>query len=141
MRNQGHAGVNGGPDGDVYIGIRVRPHAIFERKGFDIHCKIPVNLVDASLGAKLQVPTLDGKVEYDLPEGTQNGSTFRFRGKGVTRIGTKNRGDHYVTVEVEIPKNLSRKQKELLKEFAKTLEPKNFEKKNSFMEKLSQLFK
>lgn len=141
MRNQAHAGVNGGPDGDVYIYIRVRPHELFERRGTDLYCKIPISLVDASLGTTMQVPTLEGKVEYDLPEGTQTGSTFRFRGKGVTRIGTKNKGDLYVTVEVEIPRNLSKKQKELLKEFGKTLEAKNFEKKNSFMEKLGKLFK
>ena len=127
--------------GDVYIGVRVTPHELFERQGNNLYCKIPVNLVDASLGATLQVPTLEGKVEYDLPEGTQTGSTFRFRGKGITRIGTKSKGDLYVTIEVEIPKNLSKKQKELLKEFAKTLESKNFERKSSFMEKLGKLFK
>ena len=141
MRNQGHAGQNGGPDGDVYIGVKVRKHALFERRGNDLYCKIPVSLVDASLGAKLQVPTLEGKVEYDLPEGTQTGSTFRFKGKGVPRIGGKARGDLYVTVEVEIPRNLSKKQKDILKEFSKTLDAKNFEKKSSFMDKLSSLFK
>ncbi|MBQ7034461.1 MAG: molecular chaperone DnaJ, partial [Clostridia bacterium] len=141
MRNQAHAGTNGGPDGDVYIGVRVRPHALFERQGTDLYCKIPVSFTDATLGAKLQVPTLEGKVEYDLPEGTQTGSTFRFRGKGITRINSKSKGDLYVTVEVEIPRGLSKKQKELLKEFAKTLDHKNFDKRNTFMEKLSKLFK
>jgi hypothetical protein len=128
-------------DGDVYIYVRVRSHELFERRGTDLYCKIPISLVDASLGAKMQVPTLEGKVEYDLPEGTQTGSTFRFRGKGVARIGTKNKGDLYVTVEVEIPRNLSKKQKDLLKEFEKTLDEKNFEKKNSFLDKLGKLFK
>ena len=87
------------------------------------------------------MPTLEGKVEYDLPEGTQTGSTFRFKGKGVPRIGSKAKGDLYVTVEVEIPRNLSKKQKDILKEFSKTLDAKNFEKKSSFMDKLSSLFK
>ncbi len=141
MRNQAHAGSGGGPDGDVYIGVKVRPHPLFERRGTDLHCKIPVSLTDASLGAKLQVPTLEGKVEYDLPEGTQTGSTFRFRGKGITRINSKAKGDLYVTVEVEIPRNLSKKQKDLLKELAKTFTDKNFEKKEGFMEKLGKLFK
>ncbi len=141
MRNQAHAGVNGGPDGDVYIGVNVRPHELFERQGTDIYCKIPVSLTDAALGAKLQVPTLEGKVEYDLPEGTQTGSTFRFRGKGITRINSKSKGDMYVTIEVEIPRNLSKKQKELLKELAKTFDAKNFERKESFMDKLGKLFK
>ncbi|MBQ3085473.1 MAG: molecular chaperone DnaJ [Clostridia bacterium] len=141
MRNQGHAGTNGGPNGDVYIGVQVRPHELFEREGTDLFCTIPINFTDAALGATLQVPTLDGKVEYDLPEGTQTGSTFRFRGKGVPRIGTKSKGDLYVTVEVEVPKNLSKKQKELLKIFAESLSEKNLDKKTSFMDKLGKLFK
>ena len=141
MRNQAHAGSNGGPDGDVYIGVRVRPHALFERRGTDLYCKIPVSFTDAALGAQLQVPTLEGKVEYDLPEGTQTGSTFRFRGKGITKIHSKNKGDLYVTIEVEIPRKLSKKQKDLLKEFAKTVEDKNFDQRKTFMDKLSQLFK
>ncbi len=141
MRGQGHAGSGGGPSGDVYIGIRVRPHELFERKGNNLHCKIPVSLVDATLGARLTIPTLEGKVEYDLPEGTQTGSTFRFKGKGVQRVGGKTKGDLYVTVEVEIPKNLSKKQKELLREFDKMLEAKNFERKSSFMDRLSKIFK
>ncbi len=141
MRNQAHAGSNGGPDGDVYIGVRVRPHSLFERRGTDLYCKIPVSFTDATLGATLQVPTLDGKVEYELPEGTQTGSTFRFKGKGVPRIGGKNKGDLYVTVEIEIPRNLSKKQKDLLRQFSETLDSKNFDKKNSFLEKLGKLFK
>lgn len=141
MRNQGHAGSNGGPDGDVYIGIQVRPHALFERRGNDLYCKIPVSLVDATLGVKMLIPTLEGKVEYDLPEGTQTGSTFRFRGKGITKIGTKSKGDLFVTIDVEIPRNLSKKQKEMLREFGKSLDDRNFDKKNSFLEKLGKIFK
>ena len=141
MRNQAHAGSNGGPNGDVYIGVQVRPHELFEREGTDLFCNIPVSFTEAALGATLQVPTLDGKVEYDLPEGTQTGSTFRFRGKGVARIGTKAKGDLYVTIDVEVPKNLNKKQKDILREFSDSLEEKNFDKKNSFMEKLGKLFK
>ena len=87
------------------------------------------------------MPTLDGKVKYNIPEGTQTDSTFRFKGKGVTKLGTKNRGDMYVTVIVEIPRHLSQKQKDLLKKFNETLTDKNFEKKKGFLDKISKLFK
>ena len=141
LRGQGNAGKNGGPAGDVYITISVAPHSVFERRGFDIYCEIPISFVDAALGAEMTVPTLDGKVKYNIPEGTQTDSTFRFKGKGVTKLGTKNRGDMYVTVTVEIPRHLSQKQKDLLKKFNETLTDKNFEKKKGFLDKISKLFK
>ncbi|MBQ8606076.1 MAG: molecular chaperone DnaJ [Clostridia bacterium] len=141
LKGQGHSGTNGGPAGDVYIAISVTPHPIFERKGYDIYCEVPISFVDATLGAETIVPTLEGKVKYTVPEGTQTDTTFRFKGKGITRIGTKNKGDMYVTVTVEIPKRLTAKQKEILKSFNDTLNDKNLEKKKSFMDKLGKLFK
>lgn len=141
LRNQGHSGLNGGPAGDVYITISVAPHQIFERRGYDLYCEIPISFVDATLGAEMTVPTLEGKVKYNIPEGTQTGSTFRFKGKGVTKLGTKNRGDMYVTVNVEIPRHLNAKQKDLLKKFNDTLTDKSFEKKKSFVDKLGKMFK
>jgi len=141
LRGQGHAGRNGGPAGDVYITVSVAPHAIFERRGIDIYCEVPISFTDAALGCEMTVPTLDGKVKYTIPEGTQTDSTFRFKGKGVTRLGTKTRGDMYVTVTVEVPKKLSSKQKELLSKFASTLTDKNLEKKTSFFDKLNSIFK
>ena len=140
LRSQGNPGKNGGPAGDVYITVTVTPHKIFERRGDDIYCEIPISFVDAALGAELTVPTLDGKVKYTVPEGTQTDSTFRFKGKGVTHLGSKSRGDMYVTVTVEIPKSLSSKQKDLLKQFGKTLTDKNFAKKKSFFDKIADLF-
>ena len=141
LRGQGHAGRNGGPAGDVYISISVASHPVFERRGYDLYCEIPVSFVDAALGTEMVVPTLDGKVKYNIPEGTQTDSTFRFKGKGVTKLGTKTRGDMYVTVIVEIPRSLSSKQKDLLKKFNETLTDKNFEKKSSFLDKISKMFK
>ena len=141
LRGQGHAGRNGGPAGDVFITVSVVEHSIFERRGNDIYCDIPISFTDAALGCEMVVPTLDGKVKYNIPEGTQTDTTFRFRGKGVTKLGTKSRGDMYVTVTVEIPKKLSAKQKELLHKFADTLEDKNLEKKKGFFDKLNDLFK
>ncbi len=141
LREQGNSGRNGGPAGDVYITVSVAPHKIFDRRGNDIYCEIPISFTDAALGCEMTVPTLDGKIKYNVPEGTQTDSTFRFKGKGVPKLGSKSRGDMYVTVIVEIPKNLTGKQKELLKRFAETVTDKNLEKKTSFFQKLNNIFK
>ena len=138
LSGQGEAGERGGPSGDLLITVRVRPHQMFERSGNDVYLNMPVTFVQAALGATLTVPTLDGVVEYDIPEGTQSGTRFRLRGKGIPFIRGKNRGDQYVTVEVEVPKNLSQRQKEILREFD---EEKNYKKKKSFAEKMKELFK
>ena len=138
MSGHGEAGERGGPNGDLLITIRVRPHAIFERRDNDIYLNMPITFVQAALGATLTVPTLDGIVEYDIPEGTQSGTRFRLRGKGVPFIRGKGRGDQYVTVTVEVPKNLSSRQKELLKEFD---EDKNYKQKKSFAEKMKEFLK
>ncbi len=140
LRGQGNSGRNGGPAGDVYIVVSVAPHKIFERRGNDIYCEIPISLTDAALGCEMVVPTLDGKIKYTVPEGTQTDSTFRFKGKGVPKLGGRTRGDMYVKVSVEVPRNLSASQKELLKKFADSITEKNFEKKESFFQKLNQLF-
>jgi len=141
LRGQGGAGINGGPNGDVYATVTIRPHAMFTRRGSDVLCEVPISFVEAALGANIQVATLDGKVEYSIPEGTQSGTVFRLRGKGIPMINSKARGDHYVTVKVEVPKNLSHKQKELLREFGKELSPENHTEENkSFFSKLKDLF-
>jgi molecular chaperone DnaJ len=133
LTGQGEAGERGGPNGDLLITIRVRPHEIFKRENNDVFITMPISFVQAALGATLTVPTLDGAVEYDIPEGTQTGTRFRLKGKGIPYIRSKNRGDQYVTVNVEVPKNLTAKQKEILKEFD---EDKNYKQKKSFMEKM-----
>ena len=120
LRGQGHAGANGGPAGDLLITVSVKAHPLFERDGSSILFEMPISFVQAALGAEVEVPTLDGKVKYTIPEGTQTGTTFRLRGKGVPYLNGSGRGDQYVTVNIETPKNLSKEQKELLREFAES---------------------
>ena len=122
VRGEGDAGRNGGPSGDLLLTVYVKKHKIFERQGYDIYCDFPITFVEAALGAEVEVPTIDGKVKYDISEGTQSGTKFRLRGKGVPKINSSQRGDQYVTVVVEIPKNLNDKQKDLLKQFADTVD-------------------
>ena len=136
LRGQGNAGKNGGPAGDLIIGVNVRPHAIFERDGNDLYCEIPVTFVDAALGAEIDIPTLEGKQKYSIPEGTQNGTTFTLRGKGVTRVNTSSRGDLYLTINVEVPKNLTAEQKELLRQFGESCGDKQYAKRSSFFKRL-----
>ena len=118
LRGQGHAGMNGGPAGDLLITVSVKAHPLFEREGSSILYEMPISFVQAALGAEVEVPTLDGKVKYTIPEGTQTGTTFRLRGKGIPRLSGGLRGDQFVTVHIETPKNLSKEQKELLQQFA-----------------------
>jgi DnaJ-class molecular chaperone len=115
---KGERGRSSGPPGDLYIGIRVRPHAYFTRQGSDILCDVPVTLTEVLLGAKIDVPTIDGKTTMTLPAGTQNGRRFRLRGKGVPALHGGGRGDHYVTVQVVLPEKLDARSRELLEEFA-----------------------
>jgi molecular chaperone DnaJ len=133
---QGDCGVNGGPSGDLLVGINVKSHPIFRREGYDIYCDIPVTYMEAVLGAEITVPTIDGDVKYTIGEGTQTGTIFRLKGKGVTRLHRTDRGNQYVKIYVEVPKNLTKKQKDLLKEFEASLNEKNYAKRQSFFEKL-----
>lgn len=141
VSGQGNAGTNGGPNGDLHVNVHVRPDPIFERDGYDIHTDIPITYTQAVLGDEIIVPTIDGKVQYTIPEGTQNGATFRFKGKGVKMINRSTRGDQYVHVNIEVPKNLSKKQKELLKEFENSLSDENYNKRKNFFERLKEAFK
>ena len=127
VRGGGNKGLNGGPTGDLRVNINVRPHPFFERDGFDVWCDFTVTYAQAALGDTLYVPTLDGKVKYELPAGTQPGEVFRFRGRGIAQLGGRGRGDQFVRIIVDVPKNLNAKQKELLKQFNDSLpnKPKN----------------
>lgn len=138
IRGQGDCGTKGGPSGDLYLTVTIAKHPVFEREGFNVLCNLPVSFVEATLGADVDVPTLDGKVSFTIPEGTQNGTVFRLRGKGITRLRGSGRGDQYVKVEIEVPKNLDRKQKEILRQFGETLDIKNFQKKKSFFERMKK---
>lgn len=134
LRGQGNAGKNGGPAGDLLITVMVRPHELFRREGYDVFCEAPITFSQAVLGAKLKIPTIDDSVEYSIPEGTQTGSVFRLRGKGIPVLNGRGRGDQYVTVVIETPRGLNREQKEALKKFSETLGEKNYEKRKSFLD-------
>ena len=138
LRGQGNHGSNGGPAGDLYVEVRVKPHKLFVREGNDIHYEMPISYAEAVLGAKLTVPTLEGESEFSIPEGTQSGSVFSLRGKGIPQVHGKGRGDIYVTVTVEVPKSLNSKQKELLKQFDEAMGNKNTPKKQSFFSKFKK---
>ena len=138
IRGQGNAGKNGGPAGDLLITITVRPHELFRREGTSVLCEAHITFTQAVLGAELEIPTIDGKVKYTLPEGTQSGTTFRLKGKGIPSINGRGRGDQYVTVYIETPKNLNKEQKEALKKFAETMGESNYEEQKKFFKKFKK---
>ena len=140
LSGQGELGLRGGPRGDLYIVVNVAPHNLFSRDGSDVYLEMPITFVQASLGDEVEVPTLDGKVKYKIPEGTQSGTVFRLRDKGIPKIRGNGRGDQYVKIIVEIPKKLNDRQKELLIEFAKESGDEVHERKNNFMDKLKDFF-
>lgn len=121
MRAQGNAGKNGGPAGDLIVGILIKPSPIFRRDGSAVLYEQKVSFTQAALGAELEIPTIDGKVKYSLPAGTQPGTTFRLRGKGIPLLNDRGRGDQYVTVRVSVPTHLSSKQTQALQEFARAM--------------------
>lgn len=140
LRGQGDAGRSGGPAGDLLLIISVQPHPIFTRKGYDVWCEVPVTFPQAALGGEITVPTLDGRVAYALPAGTQPGEAFRLRGKGIRNLGRTSRGDQYVRIVLEVPKNLNDKQREVLREFEEsTKDGSHYEKRKSFFEKLKNV--
>jgi len=118
IRGQGSAGANGGEQGDLFVTVVVMRHAYFEREGNSVLLAMPVTFVQAALGAELEVPTLDGKVKYSMPEGTQTGTVFRLRGKGIQNLRGSGRGDQFITVKVVVPTSLNYEQKDLLIRFA-----------------------
>lgn len=137
ISGEGDAGRHGGVAGDLYIEIRVQPHAFFRRDGRDLLCDVPITFSEAALGAEIDVPLPDGKTEkYEIPEGTQTGTTFRLRGRGVKEVRSSRRGDIVFTVTVEVPRDLSSQQKDLLTAFAKSCGEKNNAKKTSFFKKI-----
>lgn len=141
VREQGSAGSNGGPNGDLLVTVNIQKHPLFERDGSNVLCEMPISFTQAACGAEIEVPTLDGKVRYMIPEGTQTGTTFRLRGKGIPYVGYKNRGDQYVTVVVETPTQLTREQKELLRRFEEATGESATPKRKSFFEKIKENFK
>ena len=140
LRGMGDAGANGGPAGDVIVMVTVRPSEVFQRDGYDVWVTVPITYSQAVLGDSITVPSIDGKVEYTVPEGTQSGTTFRLRGKGIQYLNGRGRGDMYVKCEVEIPKKLNKAQRDALKKFEGTLKEENYEKRKGFFKKLKDMF-
>ncbi len=125
LSGEGHAGSNGGPNGDLLITVSIRPHKTFTREGTSVFCSMNISVTNAILGAEVEVPTIDGTVKYKIPEGTQSGTVFRLRGKGIPFIQGNGRGDQFVTVNVDIPKSLTKEQRELVEKLAESLDGKS----------------
>ena len=121
--------------------VVVKKHEIFERKGDDVWCEIPITFAQAAIGYEVTVPTLDGKATYNVHPGTQPGDIFKLKGKGIPHLNSKGRGDQYVKVTIEVPRNLNDEQKKLLTEFDKSCSSKNYHKRSSFFDKVKNLFK
>ena len=136
---KGNAGKNGGPAGDLQVQVGVRPHPIFERRGYEVLCDFPVTFTQVALGAEVEIPTLDGKEKYTVKDGTQPGDTVRLKGKGIPYLNGRGRGDQVVRFVVEVPKNLTADQKRILEEFEGTTGDRNYQKRKSFRDKFKKL--
>ncbi|BDR76251.1 molecular chaperone DnaJ [Clostridium tetani] len=141
IRGQGEAGVNGGPPGDLYISVRVMSDPFFKRRGDDIYIDQHISFAKASLGTELKVKTIDGEVKYDIPSGTQSGTVFRLKGKGVPHVNGRGRGDQYVNIIVDIPKSLNQKQKEALFAYMEASGEIQSSEKEGFFDKIKKNFK
>ncbi len=136
LRGEGNTGERGGRSGDVFIYINVKPHAYFKRDDSDIYLSVPISFVDAALGTELKIPTLEGAVKLKIPEGTQSGTVFKMKGKGIANLNGYGKGNQFVTVNVEIPDKLSGKQKAALKQFAETADRATFSRAAHFWDNI-----
>ncbi len=136
---KGNTGKNGGPAGDLQVQVAVRPHPVFERRGYDVLCDFPVTFAQMALGAEVEIPTLTGKEKYTVKEGTQPGDTIKLKGKGIPYLNGRGNGDQIVRLVVEVPKNLTADQKRLLEEFEGTTGDRNYQKRKSFRDKFKKL--
>ena len=141
LQGQGESGLRGGPPGDLYVTIHIKPHPVFKREGYDVVLDIPLSFTQLALGAEIDVPTLYGIEKFTIPEGTQSGTVFKLKGKGIKHLRSNNRGDQYFRVMVVIPKKLTPKQKELLQQFAEISGEEGLDEKKTFFEKVKNLFK
>ena len=140
LRGQGDAGSNGGPAGDVIVHVTVKADPMFERDGYDVTIHVPITFSQAVLGDDVEVPTVDGRIAQHIPEGTQSGTKFRLRGQGIQYLNGRGRGDQYVIVDVEIPKKVTRAQREALKAFEDSMKEDNYEKRKGFFKNLRDRF-
>ena len=141
VRNEGSVGANGGPNGDLLVEILIKKHPIFQREYMDVLCEVPISFTQAALGAEIQVPTLDGKVSFEIPEGTQTGREFVLRDKGIPEVNNpRRRGNHRFTVVVETPTRLTKEQKELLRQLGDTMDETETPKRKKFFDTLKDFF-
>lgn len=137
---EGEAGTQGGATGDLFIVVRIKEHSMFERDGADLHCEMPITFPQATLGAEVDAPTLDGKVKIRIPAGTESGRVFRLRGHGVKDVRVRQKGDLFVRVQIAVPKKLTSEQEELLKQFAKATGDEVYPERSSFLDKAKKLW-
>jgi molecular chaperone DnaJ len=141
LAGEGEAGLRGGPAGDLYIFLSIRPHEFFQRDGADIFCRVPISVTTAALGGEFQVPTIDaGKTRVKVPEGSQTGKQFRLKGKGMPVLRTNRVGDMYIQIVVETPRSLSRRQRELLEEFEQASSAENNPESTGFFARVRDFF-
>ena len=141
LAGEGEAGLRGGPAGDLYIFLSIKPHEFFQRDGADLFCRVPIAMTTAALGGQIEVPTIDGgKTRVKIPEGTEGGKQFRLKAKGMPVLRSKQQGDLYIQVEVETPKNLTRKQRELLKEFEEASNASTNPESTGFFARVKEFF-
>ena len=141
VRSEGEPGTRGGGYGDLYIEVHIKPHSVFKREGYNTYCEVPVTFVQLALGSDIEVPAIDGNQVFSLKEGTQPGERFVIRDKGIPHVNRNNqRGDHIFRVILEVPRNLTDSQKELLRQFDETCSEKNYQKRGSFFHKIKELF-
>ena len=140
LQGKGGPGVNGGPPGDLYVFLRVKEHPIFERRGDDLYCTVPLNIAQAALGDEIHVLTFDGLQTVKVPEGTQHGDKVRLRGLGIPRLNDKSRGDLYVQFEVKVPTKLTREQRRLLEQLRETLPTESEPQEKGLFDKVKDYF-
>jgi len=140
VSGEGQPGTNGGPNGDLYIFFSIKEHPVFERHENDLHCRIPINVAQAALGAQLHVPTLEGPHELQIPEGTQNGTQLKIKGKGVPEVQGKGRGDLIVHIDVRIPAKLTRDQRRIFEELEDMLPVDNSPHEKGLLDKVKDYF-
>ncbi len=140
MNGQGEPGLRGGPNGDLYIVVGVKPHKLFRREGYNLLLDFPISFVTATLGGDVEVPTLSGPIKYRIPEGTQPGTEFRIREAGIQKLRGSGKGDLILKTRVEIPRRLNNKQKDLLRQFDETTSDREYDNRKGFMERVKELF-
>jgi molecular chaperone DnaJ len=140
VAGEGELSENGGARGDLHVYVRVKPHQFFERHGQDLLCRVPISFTQAALGARIEVPSLNGRVEVSIPPGTQHGQMFRLAGKGLRSIRSQRQGDEIVQVWVEVPRKLNKKQEQLLREYAATEDASVLPESKGFFEKVAEFF-